>query len=1249
MNRPLKPPADRRERELALDHTRSILVQAPAGSGKTDLLTRRFLRLLAEVDDPGQVVAITFTKVAAAEMRHRILGELEKAAAEDRSASVNDPPSANHDDFSMSTMAHRALAHSEKLGWNLLDLPAQLRVTTIDAFCRELALQQPLLSGLGGGLEISNPASELYRRAARKALEAVGASPDTNADSLASAIEDLLLWRDNNWRELEDLLVEMLQVRDRWMHDFLVDPNPNWNNLRAQLERPFANVIHDALASLLEMLDKVPGCREAALSLARFACEELGNKSPCDLAELADLPASLQADLESVHQDFLLLANFLQTDKGTWRKAAGLNVNYGFPSSPRGKAGKATFAVLIQSLSAIPGLEAALAVLRDLPPPRYTEDDWRIVRACFMLLRRAAAELKVVFAEAAMVDYTEVAQIAQNVLKGPDGLPSEPAFAVADGVRHILVDEFQDTSRRQRQLLAHLIAAWPDSSGRTCFVVGDPMQSIYFFRDADVELFLRVRDLGIELPGGEALALQPVSLTANFRTVSPLVDYLNAAFAKVFRGDISVPFSPAQAEREPLLNAAPAFSLHLRFVPCHARGKSADSFATLTRQQEQAAQIDEIVQLIATYNDQIAATRSARNHGDDRKFRVAVLARTRKSLALIAQALHQAGIPFRALELEDLHDRPEILDTIALARALLNPQDRVAWLGVLRAPWCGLSLADLTTLAGEPRFAGADQTGSGSEARTIPDLLAERIRLLSPEARPSVERVLQAANAAPALRAAQPSAALGTWLQQVWLMLGGDATVDRTARANLDLLFAELDQLPNADSDLVGPALNSALVSLCALPDPDADPECGVQLMTIHKSKGLEFEVVIVPELQSSAGRNRSKMLSWLERGLPPEISALDAGEVTEFLVAPIQTKGAERGRTQCWVESVRRLREIDEASRILYVAATRARDELHLFARPEYKTEKDGSLTLAEPSNSLLATAWPALEEEVRKRFDEWKLEQAALQPSPPLSFESFSSDHQSIELRTLAAAAETNIVEMPAPPRPTRLRRLPADFSSGGLSHPAPERLLTVDSAPAEAPLYARHAGGLASRALGIAVHALLQRLARLRAESDWPSTRAALQQFAPRIQSAIRAAGVDPAQTKLLTAEAMRLAINTSEDPTAAWILSPHPGAASEIRWTGVLDSTIHSVQIDRLFQAGTAPHSKDESVWWIIDYKTAYAPAALPNASPNLNALRSLYARQLEIYARVLRNLYGADAEVRVGLYYPRMAAFDWWEL
>ena len=199
-------------------------------------------------------------------------------------------------------------------------------------------------------------------------------------------------------------------------------------------------------------------------------------------------------------------------------------------------------------------------------------------------------------------------------------------------------------------------------------------------------------------------------------------------------------------------------------------------------------------------------------------------------------------------------------------------------------------------------------------------MLAERISLLGPESRAAVERVLQAAIvAAPALRAAQPSLPLfGTWLQQVWLMLGGDATVDRTARANVDLLFARLDQLPEADADLVGPALNAALKNLTALPNPEANEHSGIQSMTIHKSKGLEFEVVIVPDLQLEDRKTQPAMLSWLERGIPPDSSSLSADEVTEFLIAPIQSKGAKKGTAKEFVDQARPAREQQESRRLI-------------------------------------------------------------------------------------------------------------------------------------------------------------------------------------------------------------------------------------------------------------------------------------------------------------------------------------------
>ena len=123
------------------------------------------------------------------------------------------------------------------------------------------------------------------------------------------------------------------------------------------------------------------------------------------------------------------------------------------------------------------------------------------------------------------------------------------------------------------------------------------------------------------------------------------------------------------------------------------------------------------------------------------------------------------------------------------------------------------------------------------------------------------------------------------------------------------------------------------------------------------------------------------------------------------------------------------------------------------------------------------------------------------------------------------------------------------------------------------------------------------------------------------------------------------------SAADDPVAQWILAPHADAANEIRWTGVVAGSLRTVQVDRVFRAGPAPQiaaaSPDEDTWWIIDYKTAHEDGLDPAAL--LPELRRQFAPQIEAYAAVLRNLRGANINLCGGLYYPRMALFDWWQL
>ncbi|WP_433970205.1 UvrD-helicase domain-containing protein [Tunturiibacter gelidiferens] len=435
----MQAPPDEGERLKAIDTSASIIVEAPAGSGKTTLLTQRFLALLPRVDDPREIVAITFTNAAAAEMRHRILDALAKASRNDAGADI---------------LAIAAYEHSQARGWNLLEQPALLRISTIDSFGRDLARQQPLLSGLGGSLTVAEHPEELYRKAAQQTMSQI----DDGPEELREAIATLLFWRDNSWYELESELVKMLAKRDRWMQGFVFDATVDDTVLREVLERPFARSILKALNSISELLseDELAGIE----SLGRFAFDNLNGERFAGLTNSSNLAGPFNKDgLEGYLGAYLDLADMLLTKEGKFR--AKFTKNEGFPTTA--KAEKGQMEELVSRLSRLDGFGDTLASIADLPAMRYGDDEWRIVRACFVVLRYAAARLKIVFSEVGRCDFVEIAQLAQQAL-----VSSEGAYAISNEIRHLLVDEFQDTSRRQHRLLADLVGHWANAKTALC-------------------------------------------------------------------------------------------------------------------------------------------------------------------------------------------------------------------------------------------------------------------------------------------------------------------------------------------------------------------------------------------------------------------------------------------------------------------------------------------------------------------------------------------------------------------------------------------------------------------------------------------------------------------------------------------------------------------------------------------------------------------------------------------------------------
>jgi ATP-dependent helicase/nuclease subunit A len=1160
-------PVDHSQRDAALDIAHSVIVQAPAGSGKTDLLTRRYLRLLAIVDEPEDILAITFTLAATAEMRTRILSDLDAAAGR---------RPFTPDELPRIALAREALAQSERRGWDILNHPERLAVDTIDSLSLRIAYDRPLLAGLGGRLQPTEEAGPLYALAARRTLDRLGGA---NAE-LDSALAHLLDLRDNRLADCEELLAQMLATRDQWAH-FLVFPRdttePDWEFLRSNLEAPFRREIRRVLATAHQLLAEESTLVSQVLALANYACAN-GNRDVAGLAGISDLSPSFSVE------HWLCLCNLVLTKDDEWRKR--LQVTEGFPSEkaggPAAKLAKDRMEFLLARLRNLPKLLTALRAIRSLPGSSYSEEQWLTLRHVFTVLRHAVAELRVAFAEQNAVDFTELTLAAIDVLR------KAPDRAIA---RHLLIDEFQDTSRRQHDLLSEVIRSWDPGSDpedhRTAFVVGDPMQSIYMFRQAEVELFTHVWNHGLG-PDDARIPCDRVKLSVNFRSHAGVTAPLNAFFDAICNEQPPPGSAPGEFASATAHAVAPDPSrsyvrIYPRFIGSLGNPPQRDEIAQA--RHEEARKILDILM---------------RARAEHPEYRIAVLVRARQHLAELVPLLRERGVPFRAVEIDLLSGRQELLDLRSLTRALLHPMDRIAWLAVLRAPWCGLTLTDLHALTGsdDPTY----------KSLSVLELIDRNQHNLSADGSERLARTAQILRRALDLRWRQSeSPSFASWIERTWRTLGGPASLDAAALENCDVFLTLLDAVTPGGAELLTPEFDAQLDRLFAQPDAAS----GIELMTIHKAKGLGFDVVLVPGLDRKPARDGQPLIATLERRNP--FNPIE----DEFLVAPIGPKGDDSDPLYKWVNAQRKLRVDEERKRLFYVACTRARTELHLF----------GTATVAasglQPgdADSLLAAAWPALAPEFETVFR---------QPAP-----AFAAQQIVIPFPVPGeVAALAAVEESPSPRGPFRL---PRDF------RPTPAANVAVSGATSvgrsNPPEFRRPEGSRHARVIGATVHALLERLGPSLAALPAERLRA-------HAASLLRAAALDGESLDNATVTVTDLLRACAADPVCRWILAPHPEAQSEASWSGFADSRLRTLRADRVFRAGPVPLAEGSEYLWIVDYKTGAAPSG--DSAAWLAAERQTYAAQLLAYGRALRALHRGQTQLRLGLYYPAIPFLDWWE-
>lgn len=1105
---------DHAQRLQALDPNASFIVQAPAGSGKTELLIQRFLVLLARVKFPEEIVAITFTRKAAAEMRHRIIRVLQRAAGQ--------APTVPHEKHTWD-LARLALERNDRRAWNLLDNPLRLRIQTIDSLCSLLVRRMPWVSRMGVLLRPEEDARHLYQKAAHRTLEflySVQARPN-----VVQAIAVLLGHLDNDMRRVEQLLGAMLGSRDQWIrHVDGMEHEPA--KTRAALESALTHIVE---CTLERMVAEFPQDHtEDVVELARFAAENLRNEGSESVigacADLRGLPGSSAADLPC----WLGIAELFLT--GTGKRRSRYSVREGFPAGERDAKER------IQGIHLAEETITQLKELRQLPPSSYEESQWEVLAALMHLLPAAVAQLRKVFQENGSVDFTEIGIAAQQAAKAH--MQSGTQGGILDiATRHLLVDEFQDTSQSQYELFERLIHDWKED-GRTLFLVGDPMQSIYGFREAEVSLFSRTRTSGIGPIRPRSLVLE-----TNFRSSTEIVSWVNEALGAAFPEvedtvTGSVVYSPSTAFRTDLKQSKVA--IHPFFY------------------NDLDGQAEKVVQIIAeTQSRQPDAT-------------IAVLVQARRHLLQIISVLRERGITFRSVDIDPLGERPVVRDLIALTQALLHPGNRIAWLSILRAPWCGLQLADLQRLV-------------GNDLKTpVMDLLARHATRMSTDGRQRVERILPTLQDAYALTGRLP---VRRWVEGVWLALGGPACLEKSAHLNnamayLDLLEESVEGVDLRDER----KFMEDVERLFAPSDLEAGAE--LQLLTTHKAKGLEFDTVILPGLGYRTRGDAQRLLMWRE---------YNDGDQPHLLLAPIRETGGKEALAYNYLYNVERKRRDHEGTRLLYVAATRARKELHLIGHISQNAE-DPELKPPDPRTPL-SKIWKVAEPEFSEAWENHPQE------------ENTEDVH------------EQSGVGVPLLRLSTQWK--PVDLRDELIWKAKKDR--SEDEKEDREPVF-KWVGDL-QRRVGIVIHRMLQGM-----------------RFPDRVgfsenvlRNALAHEGLDGDNLEEALIQVKQILKSVVEDRRGRWVLSKHEEDAWEYTLTAVTGAGVRRFILDRTFV--------EDGRRWIVDYKTSTHLGS--DVDDFLDQEQERYQAKMELYARAMRAI-DSKRPIFLGLYFPALKGWRQWE-
>ncbi|MBW0454162.1 MAG: UvrD-helicase domain-containing protein [Candidatus Kinetoplastibacterium crithidii] len=874
-------------REEALNIHKSFIVQAPAGSGKTELLTNRFLSLLSNVAVPEEILAITFTRKAANEMRRRIIERLQ--AARDTEI-YNDEP------FSLK-LSREVLRRDSLFGWNILQHPARLMIKTFDSFCAQIVSNLPWLSRMGGAPIISSDMQFHYDSAAKSTIGLIDKFDD---------VKNLILNLDLDINFATRLISDMLKKRDQWL------PILRYGLDKELMEKNLKLTIENDISRLLKEMPE--NWQSSIQEPIRIAAKKLYEINPNNVLEpLLDWDYPISNKTSDLRK-WKAIASLFLTAKKTLRSTKSFNKSLGFDS---GSSYKEILINWLNSIDPDSSWVSHLAMISYAPDPYFTDKQWTDLTIQLKTLSLSVANLILRFNHVSEVDFIEITQRALIAL-GSDDYPNDLLLKLDNKINHILIDEFQDTSRAHFDILKKIISGWQNNDGRTLFLVGDPMQSIYSFRKAEVGLFLHVIEHGIG-----CIKPKHLKLVNNFRSHPTIVNWINRIFKEIF---------PKKNDED--LGAV----------------SYTDSVTSLSDMPDSSIKFY-CVQGIENRDIRLAQTtiniikETINKYGINHT--IAVLVRSRNNINQLTSLMAKNGIRFRSVDIVPLSNKPVVSDLLQLIRALKHPGDRLAWLSILRSPFFGLTLDNMHKLFGNDHsiqvpfllnnFLEENNLESDSfDEKKIEGLLKLGLTDLDCMRLFRLKDLLYSYSCFNNMSSA-------LFIQSLWNNLGGSSVYsDKDASSDAEMVFDLIDEtFPYGEIDVE--KLERKVNNLYASSNVGSK-DAVVDIMTIHKAKGLEFDTVLLYGLHQSMKSDQEPLIRFESNS-------------SGVLFSPAKPKiNIEPDQMSSYLKYRNKVKISYELDRLLYVAATRSKKNLYSIS--SVVVDNNGKIT-PPISDSLLSRLW--------------------------------------------------------------------------------------------------------------------------------------------------------------------------------------------------------------------------------------------------------------------------------------------------